>query len=412
MSLLLLTLPPGAPGSYDFALSTDGQHAARHGNAAAALLPPAGRGVEVVAMVPATQVSWQRVELPRGVGPGAPRLRATLVGLLEDQLLDDTEGLHFALDPEARAGQPAWVAVCDRAWLAAHLAALDAAGRPVARIVPELPPRAGGARITVTGEAERPWLLLCGDGVPGGAQTLPLTPGTLALLDADQLRAASDAGDGPAVELLAEPAVAALAEQWLNRPARIQPAAERLLAASRTPWDLAQFELARTGRARAARRLGALWRDFLHAPPWRPARWGLALLLLVNLVGLNLWAWRTQQALQARRAQTHATLTETFPRVKAVVDAPVQMAREVAALRQATGAASDRDLEPMLAAFGQIAPTQQAPTALEFRAGELRAKGVQISASALAEGNQRLRPLGYRLGTEGDTLVLRQEAMP
>ena len=142
---------------------------------------------------------------------------------------------------------------------------------------------------------------------------------------------------------------------------------------------------------------------------WR-ARWALALLLLVNLVGLNTLAWRTQQALAAQRQANQALLTDSFPQVKVVVDAPLQMAREVAALRQATGAASGRDLEPMLQAFGQLALVQQAPAAIEFAAGELRLKGLSLAASALIEANQRLRPLGLRLDAEGDTAVLRQES--
>lgn len=206
--------------------------------------------------------------------------------------------------------------------------------------------------------------------------------------------------------------MAELAEQTLGRRVTIAAPAQRLLAASRTRWDLAQLDLARTGRARAAKRAGAAWRDFLYAPLWRPARWGLALLLLAHLVGLNLWAWRAQQELQVRRGQISQALTETFPNVKVVVDAPVQMSREVAALRQATGAASARDLEPMLEAFGQSAPAGTAPTAIEFAAGELRAKGVQVAASQLAEANQRLRPLGYQLQSDADALVLREGAAP
>ncbi len=121
MSLLILALPPGPAPSYAWATSADGQHLSAHGTAAADLLPAAGRGVEVVAVLPATQLSWHRVQLPRGVGPRSPRLRATLAGLLEEQLLDEPEQLHFALDPDAGAGGPAWVAVCHSRWLAAHL---------------------------------------------------------------------------------------------------------------------------------------------------------------------------------------------------------------------------------------------------------------------------------------------------
>ncbi|MDO5625988.1 MAG: type II secretion system protein GspL [Pseudomonadota bacterium] len=414
MSLLLITLPPGAPGLYPWATSTDGQTLAEHGSAPVGLLPAAGRGVEVVAMAAASQVSWHRVPLPRGVGPGSPRLRAALAGLLEDQLLDDPEQLHFALDPDASAGSMAWVAVCNRAWLGAHMKALDAAQRPVTRIVPELRPRDGDLRMIVIGDPDRPQVLMSGSTVPGGAQALPLTPGTLALLDTASLAADTDAESSgrPRLELMAEPAVAELAEHLLGRRVTIHQPPKRLLAASRSAWDLAQLDLTRTGSARAAKRVGAFWRDFVHAPLWRPARWGIALLLVANLVGLNLWAWRTQAELHTRRTQVSAALTDTFPHVRVVVDAPVQMGREVAALRQSTGAASARDMEPMLSAFGQVAPPGATPTGIEFTAGELRARGLALPASQLAEGTQRLRPLGYALRTEGDVLVLRQEATP
>lgn len=409
MSLLLITLPPGPPGSYEYATSNDGQTLASHGTAAIGLLPPAGRGVEVVAMASASQVSWHRVTLPRGVGPGSPRLRPTLIGMLEDALLDDPETLHFAVDPDAAGGGGAWVAVCNRDWLASHLRALDGAQRPITRIVPELRPRTGNLRMIVTGEPDRARVLMTGDAVPGGAQALPFTQGTLALLQLDALKASDTDAEGGKLELMAEPAVAELAEQLLNRRVTIHQPAKRLLAASRSTWDLAQLDLARTGRARAAKRAGALWRDFLYAPQWRPARWGVVALLVANLAGLNLWAWRTQTELQARRTQVNTALTETFPHVRAIVDAPVQMGREVAALRQSSGATSYRDMEPMLSALGQIIGRQTVPSAIEYSAGELRVKGVPLPASALNDANQRLRPLGYRAHTDGDALILRQE---
>ena len=157
MSLLVLALPSGLPGpasSHAWVTSLDGRRVSAHGEAAASLLPPAGRGVEVVAVVPASGLSWHSVQLPRGIGPRSPRLRATLAGLLEEQLLDEPEQLHFALAPDATAGGLTWVAVCRRDWLTAHIQALDAAQRPVARIVPELAPDADNLRLTVTGEPE------------------------------------------------------------------------------------------------------------------------------------------------------------------------------------------------------------------------------------------------------------------
>lgn len=402
MSLLLITLPPGAPGQYPYASSADGQTLERQGASAASLLPPAGRGVETVAVVPAALLSWHRVALPKGVGAGSPRLRAVLAGLLEERLLDEPERLHFALAPDTAAGQT-WVAVCERDWLRAHLQALDAAGRAVQRIVPELAPETGPLRLHVVGSEERPGVLLSGEGVAGGVQCLPQGAEALGFL-----RAAEAGADGvqDAFELLAEPAVAELAERWLQRPVTIRSAAQRALLASRSSWDLAQGELARSGRARTARRIGSLWRDLLHAPQWRPARWGVLLLLLANLIGLNAYAWRERSQLEQRQALIREVLTQTFPQVKVVVDAPVQMAREVALLRQATGASSPRDLEPMLAALGAVIEPAGVPEALEYAAGSLRLRGLRWDASQLGAANERLGAMGYQARTEGEQLVV------
>ena len=63
-------------------------------------------------------------------------MRAALVGVLEEALLNDAEDVHLAVAPEAAAGQPSWIAVCDKAWLAAELGALESAQVAVERVVP------------------------------------------------------------------------------------------------------------------------------------------------------------------------------------------------------------------------------------------------------------------------------------
>jgi len=196
------------------------------------------------------------------------------------------------------------------------------------------------------------------------------------------------------------------AERLFQHPAQLVTPAERWLAASHSHWDLAQMALAQSSRARAARRLAAWWRDLLHAPLWRPVRWGLVLLLLVNLIGLNARAWHEKNELAARHAQIAATLTATFPQVKVIVDAPTQMAREVQQLRQSTGSASPRDLEPMLSAWAGVS-NAATPAAIEYSPGQLRLTGTKLTADQIAQANERLRPQGYQLKTESDALVLR-----
>jgi len=95
-----------------------------------------------------------------------------------------------------------------------------------------------------------------------------------------------------------------------------------------------------------------------------------------------------------------------------VVDAPVQMAREVAALQQASGTPSGRDLETMLGAFGAVAPAGTVPSAIEFVTGEVRLKGLSLAPEALATMAFKLKPQGYVASSEGDSLVLKQVAMP
>src|SRR5207237_8097175 len=119
----------------------------------------AGSGMGAV--VPATMLSWHRVELPKGVTARTPRLRAVLEGLLEDRLLDDPETLHFALQPNARADAAVWIATCNREWLRGAMQLLEGAGRPVARIVPEFAPQAQPA-LYAMGDPEDALLVVTG----------------------------------------------------------------------------------------------------------------------------------------------------------------------------------------------------------------------------------------------------------
>jgi general secretion pathway protein L len=392
MSSLIVLLPrePADAGTeFAFALTgAAGTGVEDHGTAAAALLPQArGAGAEVIAVVPVNKLSWHRVELPKGTGAGSPRLRAVLEGLLEDQLLDETDQLHFAVQPQARGGQSAWVAVCDRAWLRGCLQLLESAGRAALRVVPEFAP-AGAPQLTAMGETDAPLLVASGE---EGVLALPLAPASLALLPAE------------GIARVAEPAVAAQAEQLLQQPFTLQQAPQRWLQAAHSPWDLAQGEFASSGRARALKRLATRWSDLWRAPQWRPARWGAAALVALNLIGLNAWAWKERSALQSQRESLARTLTTTFPSVKVVVDPVTQMEREVALLRQRAGVASGRDLESMLAALAQAVPPGVTVGAMEFNGNELRLRGLPVDPAALGAN---LRGLGYGVTQQGDALIV------
>ena len=167
-----------------------------------------------------------------------------------------------------------------------------------------------------------------------------------------------------------------------------------------------------TGRTRALRKAGSAASAFLYAPQWRAARWGVGLLAAAHLVGLNAWAWQERDALAAKQAGVRNALTQTFPKVQVVVDAPVQMERELAVLRQAAGSVSPRDLEPLLAAAGAALPEGQLPNALEYTAGELRLRGITLTDEEHTAMVTRLQTAGYGARMDDGSLSLRAETTP
>lgn len=400
MALLLVTVPPPpapAGGEYGWAVwSSDGRKLRSQGSAPPALLPS---GDEVILGVPAAALSWHQVTLPQGSMSGAVRVRSVLNGLLEDRLLDEPELLHFALEPGARAATPAWVAACNRIWLRSVVQALEAAGRRVTRIVPEFAPQPAGAApmVFAIGEPDAAQLVICDT---QGVTALPLDSAGVALLGTPP--------DG--TTMLAEPAVAEQAESLLGRRVPIVKPAARWLQASRSPWDLAQFDLASTGRARASKKLAGIWRAAWHEPEWRAARWGALVLVLAQLIGLNAWAWKERSALDGKRAAVNSILRQTFPSVQLVVDAPVQMAREVASLQQATGGVAAADFEPMLGVLASSLPPGRVPNAIDYSAGQLRLRGLGLKPAEADSLSATLSARGYSARSEGDLLLVQAEA--
>ena len=225
----------GPTAQLSWVRSGDGRLALEHGRCAASLLPAEA---EVVLALPVRALSWHRLAVPK---VAASRLRAVLDGLLEERLLSDTTELHFALEPGARPGQTLWVAACDKAWLRSWLQALDAAGRPVSRIVPMLWPTTDAVH-WAHGVGGHAWLASAS---AEGVRCLPL-----AAIGAD--RTAADATEA---QWLADPAVAAQAEQALDRRLAPVPLHDWLLRGAQSDWNLAQFDLSLSSGARRGQRL-------------------------------------------------------------------------------------------------------------------------------------------------------------
>jgi general secretion pathway protein L len=132
----------------------------------------------------------------------------------------------------------------------------------------------------------------------------------------------------------------------------------------------------------------------------------------VQLIGLNAWAWQTQQQLADMRSSMGSVLKSTYPHIQVVIDAPLQMERELSAQLQASGAPSSRDLETLLGAFVALAPTPQALSAIEFEANELKLHGVSLTAEQIQSLDMGLKARGLAAKLDGAALVIHQKSRP
>jgi general secretion pathway protein L len=402
MATLFLSLPVEAlqaSSALGYVLSPDGQGIGLQSSVPLSLLSETlGERISTithtVVIVPTAQLSWHRLTLP--IGALAGRQRAVLEGLLEEQVLDDPTHLHFALAPHARAGIPVWVAVCNKAWLRQAIDGLELAGLSLDRIVPETTPTEQGASLCAIGSAEEGGLLHAST---QGVTRWPLTAASVALL--------AWPSDAP---LEAEPAVAARAENLFGRPVTLLSPGQRANDASQSPWDLGQLGMSVSKQTRILKRISNALSMFATSPRWRPTRWGLLVLLAVNVVGLNVRAFQERSAINAQRLAMAAVVTETFPKVSVVVDAPIQMQREINALQIAKGQTSGHSFESLLGVLmaslsipGQPTPT---PTTIDFSNGQLQVTDLTINPQTWAQAQLKLQAQGYLVRQSGDIVVI------
>lgn len=395
MSSLIVSLPSTAASPealLAYALVSDSALLVDSGSAAIAQMPKAS---ELVLQVPAQQLTWLQIDLPKpGRSLPAGKLRAVLEGLVEEQVLGDVSALHLALPEQAPGGEKTWVAACDKAWLADWLQHCEAHGRAAARIVPQAEPQeiAGLHFYGVADDAA--WIYADSQGVLGAA-----LPYAQALLPADWTQA----------RMSAEPAVAAQAQKLLPEGASlpIVQSAPYLTQALGSAWNLGQFDLATSGSGRAWNRFLRGARQLAFAPDWRWARVGAGLLLVSQLVGINVWAWQERQALEAQKKQLRAAVS-TITGASYVSDSPVQQAQQkLQTLRQAAGALTASDLEPQLALLAAGLPAMPEGSELQYERQTLRLRGSTLGADALQNLRSAASAAGYQVLTVGQALEIR-----
>ena len=305
-----------------------------------------------------------------------------------------------------RTGGVALVAICHKSWLREAVAPLQASGLVVQRLVPELSPRTQPL-LCVMGTPEQSQSVLC------HSQGVTLLPPNVAQWKAFPAYTAYATLSATKAPLVAEPAMVERVEQLLQRRPVMQNAAQRAVAATQSDWDLAQGEWAQGTSQRLVRWLQHAWQTLLHAPAWRSVRVGLAALLVLQVVGLNAMAWREQRALNQHKAQLHEILTTAFPSVRLVIDAPLQMQREVDTLQRNAGRVTSTDFEPMLATAASALPDGVLPTQWHFANHVLRAQGLALNDTQISTAQTALKAHHLQLRRDGsDAWVIQPEATP
>ena len=384
------------------------------------VLPTATAGArdkEIWALVPAAAISWHRINLPAGLQRQASRLGVALQSLMEEPLLDEPDAMHLSMQAQWPANSSGWVAACNKAWLKHHLSQLQGMGHVVHRIVPEWAPSSTQAEVSawVSGTPEDAWVWV---NYSQSAWRLPLQAGLKFWIE--QLQSLPNPQNMSIhLAIQADPAVADLAQNALRQlqsqvqgvtaerigtwRVEVVPALQRYAQAGGANWDLAQFEFAAHGSARWLQKVNRLWQSFAKGPAWQAVRWSLAALVLAQCVGLNVAAWQLNAQVKLQRDLQKSILTQSFPHVT-VIDAPLQMAKELDRLQRNSGAVLPRDLEWVLQAVGAALPAGQSISNLDYQVqgnAETRLQGLQLSEGQSSDFVKALRNQGLDAQVNG-----------
>jgi len=397
-----------------------GAEVLREGHARISDLPAAERLVLILAA--------SDVLLTTAIVPPLPpaRLRLALPNLVEEALATDVQPCHIGVGPAVDADAAAMTArgprrrllmVADRAWLRAVLDAFTEHRHRRRHVVAaqlclplDMPAAAAEGEADGPAPAQPATLVVEAAAATALAQTgalLGATPASTPPAGARQWQLTVRTGpfDGYGL-LLGDDALAAwqaLAPDgtWYGDADAVAQAPVPALHRARPPgwrmWiegaqrclrepglDLAQFEFAQ-GRAER----------------WNLLAWRLPLALaaavvLVQLLGMNVhWLLLHQEQKRLEAAQLQ-TLHGAFPQIQTVLDAPLQMRRQVEQLRLASGKSKPDDFLPLADRFAQAA-RQMPPDglqALEYRGGSLVATlkpGTNTAAVRRAAGQAGLQ---------------------
>jgi len=295
----------------------------REGTSALAEIP---RGDETEAVLPAARVLFARLKLPK---VSQATIRELLPYAVEDRLLADPSHIHAVAGAKGAGGETI-VAVIDREWLQAMLDAMVRAGLRPARAWPESELLMGGR-----GDWNLVWgptrgMLVDDDGV---ATTFDHdAPGAFPLalrLALDEAAARGERPDGVRVHTEGGMALPAL-DRWSTESG--------IAFAPGSRWeDLARADF-------PSKAVNLLQGEFSprRAARTRLPRAAITLFIVVAVLQMSLVAidaGRLRHERTTLEKKREAIFRDAFPEARAVVDAELQMKRNLAELRRSHGIA-------------------------------------------------------------------------
>jgi len=379
------------PDEFDYVLSVDGQRVTDRGRAPASELP---RAALVVAVLRPGDVAFQRVSVPKAP---AARMRAALVGVMEEALLEDEDEVHLALAPDAKPGGEHWVGVVNKPWLRAQLDALETGDVPLDRAVPSWWPDQGVAGHTFReGGPDDPVQLAWRD--DAGVLCVPLaSPVARSLLTA--------LAEDTVVRWTATPDTALDASEFVGMPVATVTDEDQALRAARAGWNLLQFDLA--PQRRGVKLVRDLAARFAFDPAWRVTRRGLFALVAVTLLGLNIRALQESHRITQKKAALTAAVAEAFPNVKSIYDPAGQAQQQIDLLRAAAGRPGDGDIETLLQAAESAWPQGHSPVEnLKFEPGRLTLPATGWTPQEIERFTTQLRAANVDVRSDSGKVVL------
>lgn len=372
-------------------------------------LDQAPRAPQLIALVPASRVVF--IETPLPSANVSPQKRDQLVRYaIEDKLTIDPATVHAVVLDQPRNRTAARnanhiVAAIDRAWFAAALKWLAAAGLAPRSVFPEtalLPVAAGEWSVQLATPDHRHAYARRADGFAyaldaAGGNAPPFSL-TLALNEAaDKPQAITLHADGAAID----PALVANWQTALAVPVRVATAA-------------------RTGRFNMVMKSANLLAgDFAPAQPARawvalawPAIMVAGLIVCAHVVFTAVDWWRLDRQRQRLTGEINKTFQEAFPQA-AIVDAPLQMRRNLEQLKRERGLVKPDDPRTALARLAAIiaATPQVSVTEVSIKDGQakLTAKLAPNADAAMAALQERIAGIGsarLSAGTAPDTIEI------